>query len=107
VDYLTELTRNSGERNPFRHSDDLIFAASVAFSGPLFELAGEQEGVVFHFQPQSSAPDDSGSKTKSSSGKTLASRVGISTIGRAGKSDLISFAVTERGLEDYCFRHII
>ena len=34
----------------------LIFAASVAFSGPLFDLAGEQEGVVFHFQPQNSAP---------------------------------------------------
>ena len=34
-----------GLTNSFRHSDYLIFAASVAFSGPLFELAGEQEGV--------------------------------------------------------------
>ena len=94
-----------GLTNSFRHSDYLIFAASVAFSGPLFELAGEQEGVVFHFQPQNSAPDNNGSKTKSSSGKTLAARVAISTIGRARKSDLISFAVTDRGLEDYCFSH--
>jgi hypothetical protein len=94
-----------GLTNSFRYSDYLVFAASVAFSGPLFEVASEQEGVVFHFQPQNSAFDDSGSRTKSSSGKTLASRVGISTIGRAGKSDLISFAVTERGLEDYCFCH--
>ena len=94
-----------GLTNSFRHSDYLIFAASVAFSGPLFELADEQEGVVFHFQPQNSAPDDNGSRTKSSSGKTLAARVAISTIGRARKSDLISFAVTERGLEDYCFGH--
>ena len=94
-----------GLTNSFRHSDYLIFAASVAFSGPLFELAGEHEGVVFHFQPQNSAPDNNGSKTKSSSGKTLAARVAISTIGRPKKTDLISFAVTDRGLEDYCFRH--
>ena len=94
-----------GLTNSFRHSDYLIFAASVAFSGPLFELAGEQEGVVFHFQPKNSAPDNNGSKTKSSSGKTLAARVAISTIGRPKKTDLISFAVTDRGLEDYCFSH--
>jgi putative DNA primase/helicase len=94
-----------GLTSPFRYSDYLILAASAAFSGPLFELAGEQEGVVFHFQPQNSAPDDNASRTKSSSGKTLAARVAISTIGRARKSDLISFAVTERGLEDYCFGH--
>ena len=49
-----------GLTNSFRHSDYLIFAASVAFSGPLFDLAGEQEGVVFHFQPQKSAPDNNG-----------------------------------------------
>ena len=59
----------------------------------------------FHFQPQNSAPDNNGSKTKSSSGKTLAARVAISTIGRAKKTDLISFAVTDRGLEDYCYSH--
>ena len=94
-----------GLTNAFRDSDYLIFAASVAFSGPLFELAGEQEGVVFHFQPQNSALENNGSKTKSSSGKTLAERVAISTIGRAKKTDLISFAVTDRGLEDYCYSH--
>jgi uncharacterized protein DUF927 len=94
-----------GLRNPFRYSDYLIFATSVAFSGPLFELAGEQEGVVFHYQPQNAAIENNGSKTKSSSGKTLAARVGISTIGRANKTDLISFAVTDRGLEDYCYSH--
>ena len=31
--------------------------------------------------------------------------MGISTIGRSKKTDLISFAVTDRGLEDYCFSH--
>ena len=94
-----------GLTNAFRHSDYLIFAAGVAFSGPLFDLAGEQEGVVFHYQPQNPATENKEFKTKSSSGKTLAARVGISTIGRSKKTDLISFAVTERGLEDYCFSH--
>ena len=60
---------------------------------------------MFHFQPQNSAPENKDSKTKSSSGKTLAARVGVSTIGRAKKTDLISFAVTDRGLEDYCYSH--
>ena len=94
-----------GLTNAFRRSDYLIFAVSVAFSGPLFDLAGQQEGVVFHFQPQTSTSENNGSKTKSSSGKTLAARVAISTIGRSKKTDLISFAVTDRGLEDYCFSH--
>ena len=94
-----------GLTNAFRHSDYLIFAAGVAFSGPLFDLAGEQEGVVFHYQPQNPAPENKEVKTKSSSGKTLAARVAISTIGRSKKTDLISFAVTDRGLEDYCFSH--
>ena len=93
-----------GLTNAFRHSDYLIFAAGIAFSGPLFDLAGEQEGVVFHYQPQSPVPETE-VKAKSSSGKTLAARVAMSTIGRSKKTDLISFAVTDRGLEDYCFRH--
>jgi hypothetical protein len=92
-----------GLRRPCKYSDYLVFAASVAFSGPLFELAAEQEGVVFHFQPQNR--EDKQFKTKSSSGKTMAARVAISTIGRALKSDLISFAVTLRASEDYGFSH--
>ena len=94
-----------GLENSFRHLDYLVFGASVAFSGPLFDIAGEQEGIDFHFQPENSASDIQGSKTKSSSGKTLTARVGVSTIGRPKKTDLISFAVTQRGLEDYCFCH--
>ena len=94
-----------GLKNAFEASDYLIFAASVAFSGPLFDLAGEQEGVVFHFQPQKSSFENSESKTKSTSGKSLAARVAISTIGRAQKTDLVSFAVSLRASEDYCFSH--
>jgi Domain of unknown function (DUF927) len=94
-----------GLKRAFHRSDYLIFAASVALSGPLFEVAGEQEGVVFHFQPQQSDANNKAAKTKSSSGKTLAARVAASTIGRAQKTDLISFALTQRGLEDYCYSH--
>jgi hypothetical protein len=94
-----------GLKNPCRHSDYLIFAASVAFSGPLFDLAKEQEGAVFHYQPENSAPENKETKTKSSSGKTLAARGAVSTIGRPQKTDLVSFAMTQRSLEDYCFSH--
>ena len=94
-----------GLRNAFEASEYLIFAAGVAFSGPLFELAGEQEGMVFHFQPQNSGPQNRESKTKSSSGKSLAARVALSTIGRARKTDLVSFAASLRASEDYCFSH--
>jgi Domain of unknown function (DUF927) len=94
-----------GLKNPCRHSDYLIFAASVAFSGPLFDLAKEQEGAVFHYQPENSAPENKETKTKSSSGKTLAARAAVSTIGRPQKTDLVSFAMTQRSLEDYCFSH--
>jgi Domain of unknown function (DUF927) len=44
-------------------------------------------------------------KSRSSSGKTLAVRAALSEIGRARKTDLVTFAATERGVEDYCFAH--
>ncbi len=91
-----------GMRNAFEYSDYLIFAASVALSGPLFEVAAGQEGIVFHFQPQERTPKRQESRTRSSSGKTLATQVAISTVGRARKADLVSFAVTLRAAEDYC-----
>ncbi len=94
-----------GLKRAFYYSDYLIFAAGVAFSGPLFELAGEHEGMIFHFQPSTESATDADVKTKSSSGKTLAARVALSSIGRARKNDLISFALTERGAEDYCCCH--
>jgi hypothetical protein len=62
-----------GLKNPCRYSDYLIFAVSVAFSGPLFDLAGEQEGIVFHYQPENSAPENKVTKTKSWSTSPLAS----------------------------------
>jgi len=95
-----------GLKRACRYSDFLLFALSVPASGPLLDLVGEDEGAIFHFQPQN-APVSSSSdaKTRSSSGKTLAARAGMSEIGRCRKSDLVTFAATRRAVEDYCFAH--
>ena len=92
------------ERCPCRYSDFLLFALSVPASGPLLDLIGEDEGSNLSLQPQN--PPVSGSSegmTRSSSGKTLAARAGMSEIGRCRKSDLVTFAATRRAVEDYCF----
>jgi hypothetical protein len=95
-----------GLRLPCKYSDFLIFTIGVAASGPLLELIGEDEGGVFHLQPENRAKSTNDQlKLRSSSGKTLAARAGMSTIGRCRKSDLVTFAATERGVEDYCFAH--
>src|SRR6266851_1980029 len=95
-----------GLKGACRYSDFLLFALSVPASGPLLDIIEEDEGAIFHLQPQS--PPVSGSsdgKTQSSSGKTLAARAGMSEIGRCRKSDLVTFAATRRAVEDYCFAH--
>ena len=93
-----------GLKNPCQYSDFLLFALSVPATGPLLDLIGEDEGAIFHFQPQN-APVSSSSDGRSSSGKTLAARAGMSEIGRCRKSDLVTFAATQRAVEDYCFAH--
>jgi putative DNA primase/helicase len=96
----------NGLREPCKRSDYLIFTIAVTASGPLLELVGDDEGGIFHLQPESRVDlGNSQRKVRSSSGKTLAARVGMSTMGRCRKSDLITFAVTARGVEDYCFAH--
>jgi len=84
-----------GLKGPCRHSDFLLFALSVPASGPLLDIVDEDEGAIFHLQPQS-LPVSGGSdgKTRSSSGKTLAARAAMSEIGRCRKSDLVTFAAT-------------
>jgi hypothetical protein len=96
-----------GLRRPCRYSDFLLFALSVTGSGPLLDAIGEDEGSVFHFQPQTSPSSVASSqvKTRSTSGKTLAARAAMSEIGRCRKTDLVTFAATERAVEDYCFAH--
>jgi hypothetical protein len=95
-----------GLKSPCRYSDFLVFALSVPASGPLLHIIEEDEGAVFHLQPESPAVSSSShGKTRSSSGKTLAARAGMSEIGRCRKSDLVTFAATRRAVEDYCFAH--
>jgi hypothetical protein len=95
-----------GMRLPCKYSDFLIFTIGVAASGPLLELIDEDEGGIFHLQPENRSNSANGQlKIRSSSGKTLAARAALSTIGRCRKSDLVTFAATERGVEDYCFAH--
>jgi putative DNA primase/helicase len=99
-------TWREGMRRPCKYSDFLIFTISIATSGPLLELIGEDEGAIYHLQPEHRAnSSNTQRKVTSSSGKTLAARAGLSVIGRCRKSDLVTFAATERGVEDFCFAH--
>lgn len=86
-------------------SDYLVLAASVPAAGPLLEIIGGGTSAVFHLHGTKSAFTTAGTKTKSSSGKSLATRVAASQIGRCEPNDIITFAMTARSLEDYCFAH--
>jgi putative DNA primase/helicase len=102
----TLKTWREGLRKPCTYSDFLLFALSVPGSGPLLDVIGEDEGAIFHLQPQNSRVSvGSQVKTRSTSGKTLAARAAMSEIGRCRKSDLVTFAATMRAVEDYCFAH--
>ena len=95
-----------GMRGPCTYSDFLVFALSVPASGPLLDSIGQNEGAIYHLQPENgSKPSNSGLKVRSSSGKTLAARAGLSEIGRCRKNDLVTFAATDRAVEDYCYAH--
>jgi hypothetical protein len=95
-----------GMREPCKYSDFLVFALSVPASGPLLDPIGQNEGAIYHLQPKHRAkPSNSGLKVRSSSGKTLAARAGLSEIGRCRKNDLVTFAATDRAVEDYCYAH--
>jgi hypothetical protein len=95
-----------GMREPCKFSDFLVFTLSVPASGPLLDSIGQNEGAIYHLQPEHRAhPSNSGLKVRSSSGKTLAARAGLSEIGRCRKNDLVTFAATDRAVEDYCYAH--
>ena len=91
-----------GMVEPCEHSDFLVFAASVPAAGPLLEICGGGEGALFHLHGSEADDTHAGKKTKSTSGKTTSLRVAASAIGRCRKSDLVSFNISERGLDDYC-----
>lgn len=92
-----------GLREPCRHSDYLIFAVSVGPASCLLDITGHAEGAIFHLHGTTRQLKDDTVKTKSSSGKTLTIRAGVSTMGACGTNDLFSFAITERAVEDFCF----
>ncbi len=93
-----------GLREPCRYSDYLVLTVSTPFAGTLLDVVGEEEGATMHLHGtdrQARRRDEL--KTKSTSGKTLATRAAASTMGSCRKNDLITFAITERAVEDYCF----
>lgn len=95
-----------GLREPCRRSDFLILTISTMAASPLLDIVGEEEGVIFHLQGTNrNKSHTSQERTKSSSGKTLGARVGASMTGRSRKNDLITFAATERSVEEYCWAH--
>jgi hypothetical protein len=95
-----------GLREPCNHSDFLILTISAMASSALLDIIGEDEGAIFHLHGMHrEKSQDRQERTKSSSGKTLAVRAAASMMGRCKKNDMVTFAASERGVEDYCFAH--
>lgn len=77
------------QQQPCAFSSYLTFAVSVAYGAPLLHLLAEDEGATFHLAGPSST------------GKSLSGRVCESMIGRARKSDLPTYDMTARSLEEF------
>lgn len=82
----------TGLRRPCAKSGLLSFGIGIAFASPLMKLVGEDEGATFNFHGLSS------------SGKSLTARACQSTFASAAKSDLMTYGLSPRALEEYCFR---
>ncbi|PIK73062.1 hypothetical protein CS379_10510, partial [Methylobacterium frigidaeris] len=78
---------------PCRASSYLVFALGAAYAAPLLRPLDEDEGVLFNFFGPSST------------GKSLACRVGLSVAGRAGSTDLVTYDLTHRAFEEHCCKH--
>ena len=92
-----------GLRVPCQVSDYLILAIGIKAASPLLDIIGQGEGMLLHLHGINTASQGE-EKTKSSSGKTLTTRVAASMTGRCRKNDLLTFAISERALDDHCFR---
>lgn len=79
-----------GMAEPCQRSAYLTFAICVAFAAPCLDILGEDEGSVFHYHGLSS------------SGKSLAARSAESMVGRARKTDVPTFDLSDRSMEDLC-----
>ena len=76
-----------GLRPPCEASDFLILTISHKAASPLLEIIGQEEGMLLHLHGANIASRGE-DKARSSSGKTLATRVAASTTGRCRKNDL-------------------
>lgn len=94
-----------GLREPCKFSDYLVFTTSVGPASCLLDIVGQDEGALFHLHGTNPAKNTNGEKTKSTSGKTMATRTGVSVAGRCKKNDLFSFDITPRAVEDFCCSH--
>jgi len=93
-----------GLRAPCEASDYLILTISHKAASALLEIIGQQEGMLLHLHG-ANATWRGEDKARSSSGKSLATRVAASMTGRCRKNDLLTFAITERAVEDHCYGH--
>lgn len=78
-------------RAPCEASSFLTFGLGLGYGGPLLDLLSEDEGALFNLYGEFS------------SGKTLIARALHSQAGRASKSDLATYGITPRGVEELCF----
>jgi len=83
-------------------SDEMVVAICIAASGPLYEMMGEAEACIYHFEGARKPPGDH-RQYKSSSGKTLCARVAQSMFGKCDSADLFSFNMTSLAVEETCF----
>ncbi len=83
----------AGLRDAFAASTYLSFAVCLGFAGALLDLLDNDEGAIFNVH------------TPSSAGKSLMARTLASVAGRAKPSDLSTYDITDRGVEELCFAH--
>jgi hypothetical protein len=93
-----------GLRAPCEASDYLVLVIANKAASALLDIIGQQEGMLLHLHGTNGASrvED---RSRSSSGKSLATRAGASMAGRCRKNDLLTFAITERAVEDHCSGH--
>jgi hypothetical protein len=91
-----------GLEEPCRFSDHLVMAIGIAASGPLYDIIGNPEPAIYHFQGARKPPGDN-RVWQSSSAKTLCARGGQSTFAACSRTDLFGFNMTQLALEETCF----
>jgi hypothetical protein len=83
----------AGLETPCERSDILVFSLATGFAAPFLRHVEINEGAMFYFWG------------KSTTGKTLAQRASMSIFQRAEETDLLTFDLTSRKLEEACAAH--